>query len=58
MRKRRNYVANHARKGSQDVEDIRNLFRKFVSIKVSEGTVNQYEENFAFISEYIDMRCV
>ena len=60
MRKRRNYVANHARKGEQDKDDFRNLFRKFVSIKVSEGisegTVNQYEENFAFVSEYIDMR--
>lgn len=60
MRKRRNYVANHAKRGEQDVEDIRNLFRKFVSIKVSEGisdgTVNQYEDNFAFFCEYIDMR--
>lgn len=60
MRKRRNYVANHARKGEQDANDLRNLFRKFVSIKVSEGvsegTVNQYEENFGFLREYIDMR--
>lgn len=60
MRKRRNYVANHAKRGEQDSEDIRNLFRKFVSIKVSEGisdgTVGQYEVNIAFFYEYIAMR--
>lgn len=59
MRKRRNYVANHAKKGTEDGQDIRNLFRKFVSIKVSEGvsdgTVNQYEENFGFFRGYVDM---
>lgn len=59
MRKRRNYVANHAKKGANE-EDIRVLFRKFVSIKtaegVSEGTVRQYENNFAFFCEYVEMR--
>lgn len=58
MRKRRNYVANHAKQESVDARDIRNLFRQFVSIKVaqgvSEGTVNQYEENFAYFREYIE----
>lgn len=58
MRKRRNNVANHAKKGEQDVSDIRNLFRKFVAVKVSEGvsegTKNQYEDNFKFFCEYID----
>lgn len=58
MRKRRNYIANHAKKGEQDNNDIRNLFRKFVAVKVSEGvsdgTVNQYEENFRFFCEYIE----
>lgn len=58
MRKRRNYVANHVKKGEHDARDIRILFRKFVSVKVaegvSEGTVNQYEENFAFFCDYID----
>lgn len=58
MRKRRNYVANHAKQESVDNKDIRNLFRQFVSIKVAEGvsggTVKQYEENFRFFHEYIE----
>ncbi len=60
MRKRRNYVANHAKKQAADDNDIRVLFRRFVSIKtaegVSESTVGQYEDNFAFFCEYIEKR--
>lgn len=58
MRKRRNYVANHAKQESVVAKDNRNLFRQLVSIKVAEGvsggTVKQYEENFRFFSEYIE----
>lgn len=58
MRKRRNYIANYAKEDSADARDIRNLFRQFVSVKVSEGvsegTVHQYEENFGFFREYIE----
>lgn len=58
MRKRRNYVGNQEKKGAQETKDIRQLFRQFVSIKVaegvSEGTVNQYEDNFTFFCEYIE----
>ena len=58
MRKRRNYIANYAKEDSADERDIRNLFRQFVSVKVSEGvsegTVHQYEENFGFFREYIE----
>lgn len=58
MRKRRNYIANYAKEDSEDARDIRNLFRQFVSVKVSEGvskgTVHQYEENFGFFREYVE----
>lgn len=57
MKKRRNLTANHAKFQAADEKDIRILFRKFVSIKVSEGvsegTVKQYEENFKFFCDYI-----
>ncbi len=58
MRKRRNYVGNQVKKDAQEAQDVRHLFRQFVSIKVaegvSEGTVNQYEDNFSFFCEYIE----
>lgn len=58
MRKRRNHVVNHRNKGESDDKDLRVLFRKFVSIKVSEGvsegTTSQYEDNFVFFTDYIE----
>lgn len=60
MKKRRNYTANHAKQQAADSQDIRVLFRNFVSVKVSEGvsegTVNQYEDNFAFFCEFVERK--
>lgn len=59
MRKRRNFQTNFVKQGEEDTNDLRVLFRKFVNIKISEGvsdgTSNQYEENFRFFCEYVDL---
>ncbi|WP_198166025.1 tyrosine-type recombinase/integrase [Sporosarcina ureae] len=56
MRKRRN---NNSQQFIDVPQDIRVLFRRFVSIKIAEGisqsTINQYHENFTFFSDFIEM---
>lgn len=56
MKKRRNTKITSSQSNAQE-NDIRNLFRKFMSIKssegISEGTLNQYKENFQFFCDYL-----
>lgn len=58
MRKRRNFVANHAKLSELESDDIRTLFKAFVKIKVSEGiairTIKQYETNFTQFCDYVE----
>lgn len=58
MRKRRNFVDNHAKLPELESDDIRTLFKAFVKIKVSEGiairTIKQYETNFTQFCDYIE----
>lgn len=60
MRKRRNTSANHSRPIEYESDDIRELYRLFVRIKLSEGiaenTVKQYDTNFGQFLRYVEYR--
>lgn len=59
MKKRRNTKIIPSQTNTEE-DDIRYLFRQFMSIKssegISEGTLHQYKENFQFFCEYLNLK--
>lgn len=59
MKKRRNTKIISSQINTEE-NDIRYLFRQFMSIKssegISEGTLHQYKENFQFFCEYLNLK--